>query len=200
MQRYRGAEVQRSSGNKCFLSAFLHFCICVFLLMVTPAFAATPKAGKHNTKQPIEINADALEVFQQENRAVFTGNVVAIQGDVRLKSDLMNVFYSSNQDKKTESKSNQNPAQGAIDRIEVIGNVFLSTPQETASGATGEYDVRAEVVRLHDNVVLTRENNVLKGDKLIYSFATGKSQLSAGGVAQNGKKERVRALFVPGKQ
>ncbi|MCE2927817.1 MAG: lipopolysaccharide transport periplasmic protein LptA [Rickettsiales bacterium] len=180
--------------NKLFLIAFS------LLAISGAANAAAPKAGKHDTKQPIEINADTLEVFQQENRAVFTGNVVAIQGDVRLKSDRMNVFYSSDQGGDSKAKADANPAQGAIDRIEVTGNVFLSTPQETASGATGEYDVKAEQVRLNSNVVLTRENNVLKGDKLIYSFATGKSQLTAGGVTQNGKKERVRAIFVPSKK
>ncbi len=174
-------------------------CLAASLLVFSDvAVAALPKAGKHDTKKPIEINADTLEVFQQENRAVFTGNVVAIQGAVRLKSDRMNVFYAQADTQPANDKSkNKTPSQGAIDRIEVTGNVFLSTPQETASGTEGEYNVKAEEVRLNGNVVLTRENNVLKGDKLVYSFATGKSQLTAGGIAQNGKKERVRALFVP---
>jgi lipopolysaccharide export system protein LptA len=185
-----------------------------FTAFSAEALAAAPKTSKHDTKQPIEINADELEVFQEENRAVFSGNVVAIQGKVRLKSDRMNVFYSSSDsDKKSPSakpaaksttkapaKQAANPAQGGIDRIEVTGNVFLSTPTETASGTQGEYDVKGQEVRLSGNVVLTRDRNTLKGDRLVYSFLTGKSLLTAGGTVQNGKKERVRALFVPEKK
>jgi lipopolysaccharide export system protein LptA len=177
-----------------------------FTAFSADALAAAPKTSKYDTKQPIEINADELEVFQGENRAVFTGNVVAIQGMVRLKSDRMNVFYTASESSKTASKNKAkvkqetNPAQGGIDRIEVTGNVFLSTPTETASGTQGEYDVKGQEVRLSGNVVLTRDKNTLKGDRLVYSFATGKSLLTAGGTAQNGKKERVRALFVPGEK
>jgi lipopolysaccharide export system protein LptA len=46
--------------------------------------------------------------------------------------------------------------------------------------------------------VLTRDKNVLKGDRLTYNLATGKSAISGGGAAaKSGGKDRVRALFVP---
>lgn len=173
--------------------------ILPLLLIALPAYAASnplASSGKHDTNQPIEINADQLEVFQEENRAVFSGNVVAIQGDVRLKSDKMNVFYKSGGNEKGKQ-----PAQGGIQKIEVTGNVFLSTPQETASGEVGVYDVENQRIDLNNKVVLTRDKNVLKGDKLTYNFATGKSVITGGTQAapEGGKKERVRALFIPEK-
>ena len=39
--------------------------------------------GKHNNKAPIEVTSDSLEVMQEQNKAAFTGHVVAIQGTVR---------------------------------------------------------------------------------------------------------------------
>ena len=157
------------------------------------AFAATPSAlSKRGNNEPIEINADTLEVFQEENRAVFTGHVVAIQGDVRLKSEKMNVFY-----RNTENKED---AQNAIKKIDVSGSVFLSTPEETASGNFGTYDVENNKIHLNDNVVLTREKNVLKGNKLTYDMNSGRSVIGGGAKAtQGGKKDRVRALFLPDK-
>jgi len=167
------------------------------MLLIQPAFAvANPLAGasKHNNNEPIEINADTLEVFQEENRAIFTGNVVAIQGKTRLKADKMNVFYRG-----TEGKEKKAAGQDAIQKIEVTGNVFISTPQETASGEFGIYDVENQMIHLNNKVTLTRDKNVLKGDKLTYNLASGKSAIYSGGTQQNGKKERVRALFIPDK-
>ena len=181
----------------------LFWIICVSMAIADVHAAGNPLGGAGNFKNdsPIEINADTLEVFQQENRAVFSGHVVAVQDKVRLKADKMNVFYSAPQDKKKDAK--QVPGtQDSIKKIEVEGGVFLSTPEETASGAGGTYDVTERKIYLTKNVVLTRGKNVLKGDRLVYNFVTGMSTVSSGGVesAGGGGKQRVRALFVPDKK
>lgn len=187
--------------------------------------AASPKAspspfGSAKNKEPIEVTSDTLEVFQPENRAVFSGHVVAIQGDVRLKADQMTVFYNPPKEapagaKPAEKQPEQAPkpekpasagSPDAVKKIEATGGVFLSTPEETASGAKGVYDVEHNMIVLNDSVVLTRGQNVLKGNQLTYNFTTGKSVLSskdsdkAAGSSDPvpGKgKQRVRALFVP---
>jgi lipopolysaccharide export system protein LptA len=196
--------------------------------MVAVAHAKAPSLAsgqKHDKKAPIEITADTLEVYQAENRAVFKGHVVAIQADDRLKGDEMIVYYKNQEeqnkekgkDKKSvsnaktpDSKATDDKAEpdsnpmnaGAIKKIDVKGNVFLSTPQETASGDWGDYEVDNQLVHLNDHVVLTRGKNVLKGDKLVYNLDTGKSVVtSATGSQKPGmdtkKSQRVHALFVP---
>jgi len=171
-------------------------------------------AQKHDKKAPIEITSDTLEVFQAENRAVFSGHVVAIQADYRLKADQMTVHYRQQEqqgqvtaDTKLDKKpadDSKNPMQaGAIQKIDTKGNVFLSTPEETASGDYGDYDVDEQVVRLNDHVVLTKGQNVLKGDRLVYNLDTGKSTVTSAAGTQSagpdGTKQRVHALFVPEK-
>src|SRR5438128_1532588 len=54
--------------------------------------AGVPGFGS-NSKDPIEIESDKLEVFSKEQRAVYTGNVVAVQGDTTIKAPTMIVFY-----------------------------------------------------------------------------------------------------------
>lgn len=171
------------------------------LMASSPTFAA-PNNGisnKYQSDKPIEITSDALEVLQKQNKAIFTGHVVAVQGDVHLKSEKMTVFYKNSEGTKTKKKSADKsvvPEQQSIDKIIVEKKVFLSTPEETASGTDGIYDVAKQKIFLNGNVVLTRENNVLKGNKLVYDFATGKSEMKANNVA--GKpKDRVKALFIP---
>jgi lipopolysaccharide export system protein LptA len=163
----------------------------LFLLFPGLAFAAN---NRFNSKEPIEITSDALEVQQLQNVAIFTGNVVAIQNDVRLKSDKMTVYYTSSEEKK------EGGGKQTVKKIDVEGNVFLATPEETASGNRGNYNVEGEEIHLYENVLLTRGANTLKGSQLVYNFATGKSVVTGGAVAATGAsagKERVRALFVP---
>ena len=167
----------------------------IFVMMALFPVVAFAQSAKIDGKQPVEITADTLEVQQKENEATFVGNVVAIQGDVRLKAERMTVYYASAAEKKGKEGEKQ-----AIKKIDVEGNVFLATPEETASGARGDYDVEKQEIHLTGDVVLTRGANTLKGDKLTYNFESGHSMITGGAVAESGAskgKTRVRALFVP---
>ena len=72
----------------------------------------------------------------------------------------------------------------------------MATAQETARGDSGNYDVVNDFVTLNGNVVLTRQNNVLKGTSLQYDIKNGRSKL-IGGVSATGGGGRVQGLFVP---
>lgn len=162
--------------------------------------------SKYKSGGPIEITSNSLEVLQQEHKAIFTGHVIATQGDVKMKSEKMTVFYKSTEAKNEKAAKKEKPTitsapeQNSIEKIVVEKDVFLSTPEETASGMSGLYDVANHKIYLNDNVVLTRDKNVLKGSKLVYNFETGKSELNSsnGAVQSDGKtKQRVKALFIP---
>jgi lipopolysaccharide export system protein LptA len=172
------------------------------------AFAAkTPVAAD----QPIELSADALDVFQPEHKAVFTGNVIAKQGTTTMRAAKMVVFYKGDDAKKplpadgakVPEKASAGTAGQGIYKIESIGNVVFTTPAETAQGDTAIYNVDAETIDLTgQSVTLIRDKNVLKGTKLNYNMATGRSVLTggAGGVNAAGvpvKGQRVQGLFVP---
>lgn len=166
------------------------------VMLAAPASAQMLPGGKSSDK-PVEITADTLEVLQEKTKAVFTGNVVAVQQDVRLKADRMIVHYRP-------SEQRGEAGRDAVSRIEVEGNVFLTTPKETASGKAGVYDVDGGEIRLNADVVLTQGNNVLKGSALTYNLASGKSSISGGAKpaagAESSGTQRVRALFVPEKK
>ena len=166
----------------------------LFVILLMSAMAAN--AGLipgHETTQAIEINADSLEVLQAEKRAIFSGNVLAEQGSMKLRADKMLVYYGGNK-KKSESSNN------SISKIEVIGNVFLSSPKETAKGYNGVYDTNNGVVVLSGDVVLTRGQNIIKGSELTFDINSGRSKITKSEAATE-SGECVRGLFVPeGKQ
>lgn len=160
----------------------------------TFAFAQIALSPKDADK-PVEITADNLKIVQADKIAVFEGNVEAIQGNINLKSDRMTVYYRGGGDSNAAKKSETN----AVSKILVEGNVFLKTVGETAQSEKGVYDVEKSLVTLEKNVVLTKQKNVLKGNKLVYEMRSGKSQLFGGGAA-GGQGGRVKGLFVPDKQ
>ncbi len=167
----------------------------VALVAVSAAGAAAaqgkgPFGGfKHDSTAPIEIVADTLEVRQAENLAIFSGEVVAGQGTMRLTADLLTVIYAAEQ-----SGTGVSADTGAIQNMRADGNVFLSNGAETAQGAWAEYDVASGIIRMGGNVVLTQGDNAISGESLVIDLnaGTGRIEGGAGG--------RVKSVFAPAAQ
>lgn len=55
-----------------------------------PAAATSPLGG--NSKSPVDVTADNLEVIQPQHVYIYTGNVEAIQDDARLRSPKIFIY------------------------------------------------------------------------------------------------------------
>ncbi len=164
------------------------------LLALVLAVATAPtqaQGSRQQTEQPIEITADSLEVQQDKRLAIFSGNVKAIQGTMRLRAATLVVHY--------RPAKEGGMAESGISSIEASGRVFFSTAEETAEGDSGVYDVDKGTITLNQNVVLTRGNNVIRGNRLVLNLESGRSKVE-GAPAASGKGGRVRGLFVPRKK
>lgn len=161
----------------------------ILALTLSPVLAqgAADLKFKHDSTLPIEITADTLDVAQADQTAIFSGNVVAIQGELRLGSDNLRVYYRGGEARTA--------AQGAISRLDAIGAVAVSSPGETATGEWAVYDVDSRQITLGGKVVLTRGENVLRGDQLVIDLESGQSRIVG---TQGGG--RVKGLFVPAKK
>jgi len=187
-------------GSKQRVRNKLSILTCGLLLHILPINASAQDA-LGGSEAPIEITADSLDVHQDRQVAIFTGDVVAIQEDMTLKSDRMTVFYRNSE----QVKENKNLQR--ISKIDVDGNVFLTTPKETAKGDKGIYYVDQKIIRLFNNVVLTQENNIIKGDGLEYNMQTKRSRVVSRTAAKpetsdpyERKNGRVKGVFVPSKE
>jgi lipopolysaccharide export system protein LptA len=132
-------------------------------------------AGDRDPDEPVEVTADRLDVNQTDGTAVFTGNVVVVQGDLTLTADRVRVEYGETQPRE-------------IERIFAFDNVVLVSPTETAEGAEAVYERATETVVMIGDVVLTQELNVVSGDVLTIDLVTGE------GVVEG----RVRTLLRTG--
>jgi len=138
--------------------------------------------------QPIDIESDKLEVLDGEKRAIFSGNVVAKQGGMTLRTRELSVSYTGNQGL---SGSNAN-----ITRIKATGKVLITTDKnQTATSDWADFLVVEQVMTIGGNVVLSQGENVIKGDRLVIDLKTGRSRFENEG--QLTASKRVRGIFKP---
>jgi lipopolysaccharide export system protein LptA len=156
------------------------------------ALAQTSNTGiKLDGDQPIQIESDKLEVREQENKAIFTGNVSVVQGTTLMKAGIMTVFYAAN------SGGGGTAAAGSqqIDRLEVANKVYIKSDNQVATGDEGTFDVKTNTFTLKGKeVVLTDGGNVAQGCSLTVNTATGRSQLDGCG---NKPTDRVKVQITP---
>ncbi|MBV8745070.1 MAG: LPS ABC transporter substrate-binding protein LptA [Xanthobacteraceae bacterium] len=145
-----------------------------------------------NRDQPVQIDAAQLEVRDKEKIATFSGNVRVVQGDTTMRSKTLAVFYDGDGSTANALTSAQ-PGPGGqqrIKRLEVKGGVKVCQNDQIVTGDSGVFDMKANTVTLVGNVVLTKEQNVLKGEKLVVDLTTGAAKIDGG-------KGGVSALLIP---
>lgn len=131
-------------------------------------------AVQQDTSLPVEVSADALSVSQNDGSALFTGNVIIGQGEMRLTAPRVLVFYTEN--------------QTGVERLEATGGVTLVNGDQAAEADSAEYEVNRGSIRMLGNVLLTQGANTLVSDSMDVD-------LEAGTALMNG---RVRTVFQSG--
>jgi lipopolysaccharide export system protein LptA len=181
--------------------------IFLFLLVfaAAPAFAAGKPASSSpvlpgaNSKEPISIEADKLNYFDKEQKAVYTGHVVVIQGDSKLTCSMMTIFLAKSASQATapapeaSTGAAMTPGGSQVSHMDAAGPVTVISKTQVATGGRGAYDKEQNKVWLFDNVTLSDGGNVTKGDKLTYNLTTGEAFVES----QSGHS-RVTGQFIQG--
>src|SRR6516162_10143684 len=135
-----------------------------------------------NRDQPVQINAASLEVRDKEKIATFSGNVKVVQGDTTMRSKTLAVYYDGDGSTANALTSAQ-PGPGGqqrIKRLEVKGDVKVCQNDQIVTGDNGVFDMKANTVTLVGNVILIKEQNVLKGERLVVDLTTGAAKIDGG--------------------
>ena len=136
-----------------------------------------------NRDKPIRIDAQSLEVRDKDKAATFAGNVKVVQGDTTMYCKVLVVSYEQNQGgpKPAQMKA-ASPGPGgssSISRLDAKGGVRVEQKDQVVTGDTGIFDAKSNLITVNGNVVLTQQQNVLKGDKLIVDMTTGVSRVES---------------------
>ncbi len=168
-----------------------------------PAFAqkAGPLIPGGNSRAPVSIDAGKLDYFDKEQKLVYSGGVLARQGDATLKAPELVIYMSREASEGANSGANsgERRASGAgplgadsqVRRMEASGPVVITSKDQVGTGDRGIYDRAENKVYLIGNPVLTEASHVVRGDaqsRLVYDLATGRAHITGG---------RVQSLITP---
>ncbi|MCT8268872.1 lipopolysaccharide transport periplasmic protein LptA [Afifella sp. JA880] len=187
--------------------------LCVLPLAATAQaqdFGETFSGFSSSSNDPILVEADRLEVRDNDKVAIYTGNVKVRQAETVLETAKLTVHYSGNPSESLSGGANAgnggnkgesggssgNAASNAsatpgssITRIEAEGGVLVTSENRTATGDRADFEMATDIVTLYGNVVLTEDDNVLRGEKLVVNLKTKQAQMQGG---------RVQTILAPG--
>lgn len=127
-----------------------------------------------DTTLPVEVQADTLAVNNADGSAVFSGNVLVGQGDMRLAAASVKVEYGK------DGKS--------IARLHATGGVTIASLADAAEAKEALYTIDSGVIVLTGDVLLTQGSSALSGQKLTIHLKDGTGVMEG----------RVSTVFVPG--
>lgn len=144
--------------------------------------------------EPITIEADHMESLEKNNNVLFSGNVDAAQGEVRIRSDKMTVFYTqAGKGKKQEVK-----------RLKCKGNVEITKGEWLGTGKTMNYLAKDRKVILSGDAKAWQDKNLVTGETIIYYLDEGRSEVVgrpsttvSGKSGKRRKTSRVKATLTP---
>jgi lipopolysaccharide export system protein LptA len=148
------------------------FAAVVFCLLLAPGVAMAQAQGtrvafgavKADPTLPVEVTSNTLDVNQVDGTAVFRGNVLVGQGEMRLSAEQVLVVYAE--------------AAGAIERLEATGDVVLVNGPDAAQADRAEYSINTGVIVMTGNVLLTQGRNALTSERMTVNLTTGTANMA----------------------
>ena len=127
-----------------------------------------------DTSLPVEVQADTLSVNNADGTAVFDGNVLVGQGEMRLAAARVTVEYG------TDGKS--------IARLNATDGVTIANLADAAEAREAVYTIDSGQIVLTGDVLLTQGQSALSGQKLTINLKDGTGVMEG----------RVSTTFIPG--
>jgi lipopolysaccharide export system protein LptA len=172
------------------------FLLALGLLALAPAPTLAQKAPAPvvlpggDSKAPVSIDAAKLEYFDKEQKLVYSGGVVAKQGDATLRSTNLVIFLATSVLQGTSAASSSN-GESQIRRMEAAGPVTILSKDQIGTGDRATYNREDNKFLLLGNVTLSQGGNIIKGkpeSRLVYDLTTSQAVIEGG----------VNSLMTPG--
>lgn len=135
---------------------------CAAILAAGSAFAQTSVALGGltvDTSAAIEVTADSLSVDQDTSTAVFDGNVIIGQGDLRITAGRVEVVYGSDTSR--------------IARLLASDGVTFVTATEAAEAQQADYDITTGMLVLTGEVLLTQGASAISAGRMQINVTDG---------------------------
>lgn len=139
---------------------------------------------------PIEIKSSQASYLQNEGRGIYTGNVVATQGDSRITTDKLTVVCQTG-----PAANGEAPACEAIEKLIAEGNIYYTAPDVRIKGDRAQYDYPTDTITITGDVILSRgKDGVVRGKQVVYKVGEGRT------IITGGQQDRVTSIFTPARR
>jgi len=139
----------------------------VFVGVSGPVVAQGTQVAFGNVQQdsnlPVEVTADQLSVDQANGTAIFTGNVLIGQGEMRLSAPWVRVIYLED--------------QSGIEQLEAKDGVTLVSGEDAAESQHARYNVQTGMITMDGNVLLVQGTSALTADRMLVDTQAGTARM-----------------------
>ena len=171
--------------------------VALGLALAGPAAAQrkSPIIPGGNSRAPINIDAGKLDYIDKEQKLVYSGGVIAKQGDATLKAPTLTIIFEKEDGAANGAKTSAASLGGGdnqVKRMEADGPVTITSKDQVGTGDRGVYDKAENKVYLIGNPVLSEGPHIVRGDassRLVYDLNSGRAQVMGG---------RVQSIITPG--
>lgn len=136
-------------------SVILACCAGSSIAQTQVAFGDAPQ----DTGLPVEITSENLAVDQEAGTALFTEDVVVVQGEMTLTAPSVLVIY--------------NEAQTAIERVEATGGVTLVSGADEAESERADYTIGDGVIVMTGDVLLNQGLSTAASQRMVVRLDEG---------------------------
>jgi lipopolysaccharide export system protein LptA len=177
--------------DKCCRKRLFILLVVYLLLVPVSGLAQAPKKLKTDKNQPILIQSDRMDAYQEKKMVIFSGNVVATQGDKTIKSDRLLIYYKDNpgNPKKKDVKDMGNA--GDLEKLEAQGHVIITQTNRVVTGENAVFYQDSQKIVMTGNTVMREGKNIVKGDKIVVFLNEDR------GVVEGSESKRVTATIYP---
>ena len=172
--------------------------LCVAGLSLAAALCGPAAAQLAQGKGPIDIVGDEAEVLDAQHLTIWRGSVDAIQGQNRLRTDVLNVYFAGKPGAQTsDAKGGAIGGNwGKIDHMVADGHVFFASPTQNARSDHAVYDLTPDTITMTGDVIVEQGQSVIHGEKLVIDVKSGHATMASAGETRS-PSGRVRGIFYP---
>ncbi|HEY5412922.1 MAG TPA: LptA/OstA family protein [Caulobacteraceae bacterium] len=172
--------------------------LCAASLALTLSLGGSATAQLAQGKGPIDVTANELEVVDAQHLAIWKGDVDAIQGQNRLRADLLNIYYTGKPGAGGQPAKAGSPGGnwGKVDHMIAEGHVYFVSPTQNARGDHAVYELGPDIITMTGDVIIEQGESVIHGAKLVIDVRTGHATMASDGESRT-PSGRVRGVFYP---
>jgi len=137
------------------------------------------KANQEGSAQPLRITSQQLEADNKNQVIIFTGNIIARQGDMVIHADVARVYY----EKREEGNE--------VREIVATGNVKILQGDRVATGQKAQFLNGEQKIILTGQPRVWQGKDMVSGEKITVLLEEDKS------LVESGPDRRVEVILYP---